>query len=96
MKKVSFFVFFIWILIFAGIWNLFDSFRIKNPEFFVFFDFPVDLKFLVTFVLQFFAVWFYFFVFQKENLKSSALRSIIFNFLVYLVYVMLILRVKTV
>ena len=96
MKKISFVVFLIWVLIFVGIWNIFDSFRIRDPEFFVLFGFPVSLKIVVTFVLQFFAVWIYFFIFQKENMKSSALRSLIFNFLVYLVYVMLMLRVKTV
>ena len=96
MKKISFVVFVIWILIFVLMWNIFDSLGIKNPVFFVLFDFPVDLKFLITFVLQFLAVWLYFFIFQKENLKSSGLRSLIFNFLIYLVYVMLILRVKTV
>ena len=96
MKKISFFVFLIWVLIFVAVWNIFDSFGIKNPVFFVLSDFTVDLKLLITFISQFLAIWFYFSAFQKENIKSSALRSLIFNFLIYLVYVMLMLRVKTV
>jgi len=95
MRRISFFVFFIWTVLYLFVWYIFDFFSIKNQIFYNLYGFEISLKIVLSFLLQFTVIWGYFYFFQKENLKYSAVRSLIFNFLIYFVYFMLILRVNT-
>jgi len=94
MKRVSFTVFLIWAMVYFAVWYSFDLLGLANREFFSIFTFPVDTRLITTFVLQIGVVGGYFVYFQKENLKDGILRSFIFNFLIYLVYILLYLRAQ--
>ncbi len=94
MKRLSFMVFVIWAVVFAVGWKVFQL--LPNYQFFSFYDYKIDTKILVIFFLQIVAVGVYFHLSQKEKVKDAFLRSFIFNFLIYMVYFLLIWRANTV
>ncbi|MBK3332581.1 hypothetical protein GWK41_05835 [Persephonella atlantica] len=94
MKRISFIVLVIWAVIFIIGWNVSKLF--PDYQFFSLYGFQIDAKILITFLLQILAVGGYFHFSQKENLKNAFLRSFIFNFLIYMVYFLLIWRANTV
>jgi len=94
MRRVSFTVFLIWAGVFFIVWYLFDTLNIKNKELFLIYTFPFDLKTATAFILQIGTISVYFFYFQKESIKDALMRAVVFNFLIYLVYVLLYLRAQ--
>ncbi|MDQ7055520.1 MAG: hypothetical protein Q9M89_03135 [Persephonella sp.] len=94
MKRISFIVLTIWAVIFIAGWNISKLF--PDYQFLSFYGFPIDTKILITFLLQILAVGGYFHFRQKENLKDAFLRSFIFNFLIYMVYFLLVWRANSV
>ncbi|NPA17537.1 hypothetical protein [Persephonella sp.] len=94
MRRVSFTVFLIWAVVFFVVWYLFDLLGIKNRDIFMIYTFPVDTRTAAAFILQIAATSAYFFYFQKENMRDALLRALIFNALIYLVYILLYLRAQ--
>ncbi|WP_457643303.1 hypothetical protein [Persephonella sp.] len=94
MRRISFTVFVIWAVVFFAVWYFFDFAGIYNSGLFYIFSFQVDVRTAVTFFLQMLILFAYFKFFQRENSRDAFLRSFLFNFLVYLVYILIYMRAQ--
>ncbi len=94
MKKASFKVFLIWSVVFVFLWHIFEI--LPNNVFATVKGFTIDTRLIATFTAQSVVIGIYFHFFQKEKIKNAAFRSVIFNFLIYMVYFFIIWRANSI
>ena len=90
------FAYSIWTILFVFGDNLFQFLGFENREIYSFPDFTIDTQTAFIFSLQTALLWFYFKTVQKENGLDAFFRSLVFNLLAYMVYIMLVVRANSV